>query len=79
MIYYASVVTILKKEGRLREIGRIKTPKRTPRWQMKLEASIQAIGRKLSYTYVLLDCKKQGKYTQHQHHAKRKMGNSVGI
>ena len=73
MIYYASAVTILEKEGRLREIRRKKTAKHTPEWQIKLEARIQAIRRKLSYTYVFLECKKPGKYTQHQHHVKRKM------
>ena len=67
------LVTILEKEGRLREIRRKKTWKCTPRWQIKLEARIQAIWRKLSYTYILSECKKQGKYTQHQHHVKRKM------
>ena len=73
VIYYASAVTILEKERRLREIRRKKTAKHTPGWQIKLEARIEAIRRKLSYTYVLLECKKQGKYTQHQHHVKRKM------
>ena len=75
VIYNASVVTILEKEGRLREIRRKKTAKHTPGWQIKLEARIEAIRRNLSYTYVLLKCKKQGKYyyTQHQHHVKRKM------
>ena len=73
VIYYASAVTILEKEGRLREIRRKKTAKHTPRWQIKLEARIEAIQRKSSYTYILLECKKQEKYTQHQHHIKRKM------
>ena len=62
VIYYASAVTVLEKEGRLREIRRKKTAKHTPGWQIKLEARIEAIRRKLSYTYVLLECKKQGKY-----------------
>ena len=70
VIYYASSVTILEKEGRLRDIRRKKTVKHT---QIKLEARIEAIRRKLSYTYVLLECKKQGKYTQYQHHVQRKM------
>ena len=77
VIYYASAVTILEKEGRLRAIRRKKTAKHTPGWQIKLEARIEAIRRKLSYTYVLLKCKKQGKYTQHQHHIKRKNGKIV--
>ena len=73
MIYYSSAVTILEKEGRVREIKKTKTTRSTPGWQIKLEARIQVIRRKLSYTYVLLDCKKQEKYTQHQHHIRRKM------
>ena len=43
------------------------------KWQIKLEARIHAIRRKLSYTYLLLECKKQGEYTEHQHHVRRKM------
>ena len=70
VMYHASAVTILEKEGRLREIRRKKTAKHTPGWQIKLKARIEKIRRKLSYTYVLLECKQQGKYTQHQHHVK---------
>ena len=45
VIYYVSAVTILEKEGRLREIRRKKTAKHTPGWQIKLEARIEAIRR----------------------------------
>ena len=73
VIYYSSAVTILEKEGRVRKIKKTKIMRSTPGWQTKLEARIQAIRRKLSHTDVLLDCKKQEKYTQHQHHIRRKM------
>ena len=73
VIYYTSVVSILQKEGKLKEVKGNKQPKRKPGWQIRHESRIQAIRRKLSYTTVLQQCRRENKYTKHQRNIKQKM------
>ena len=56
VIYYSTAVTILEKEGRLREDKRRPKANEKPGWKIRLETRIQAIRRKLSHTYVLQEC-----------------------
>ena len=63
VIYYTSAVSILQKEGKLKEEKGNKQPKGKPRWQIGHESRIQAIRRKLSYTTVLQQCQRENKYT----------------
>ena len=73
VIYYTSAVSILQKEGKLKEEKGNKQPKGKPGWQIRHESRIQAIRRKLSYTAVLQQCQRENKYTKHQRNIKQKM------
>ena len=62
VIYYTTAVTILEKEERLREIKRVARSKEKPGWQIRMESRIATLRRKISYSYVLLDCRKRELY-----------------
>ena len=73
VIYYTSAVSILEKDGKLREQKTNKQPNGKPGWQIRHETWIEAIRRKLSYTTVLEQSRRQNKYTKHQKVIKKKM------
>ena len=56
VIYYTTAVSVLEKEGRLREIKRNVKANKRPGWQIRLESRVGAIRRKISHTYVLIEC-----------------------
>ena len=73
-----STVTILEQENRLRQInGRAKRSEK-PGWKIRIESRIEAIRKKLSHTYTLLQCLKTNKYTKHQLTIKRRMAKQYG-
>ena len=72
VIYYTIAVTILEKEEKLREIKRMARSKEKPGWQVRMESRIAALRRKISYSYVLLDCVEKENYTRHQKAIKRR-------
>ena len=72
VIYYSTAVTILEKEGRLREKKRRPKTNEMPGWKICLETRIQAIRRKLSHTYILQECLDTQQYTRRQNVIKRK-------
>ena len=61
------------KEGKLKEEKGNKQLKGKPGQQIWHESRIQAIRRKLSYTTVLQQCRRENKYTKHQRNIKQKM------
>ena len=63
VMYYTAVITLLEKEGKLRETDRRKQEYVKPGWQIRLESRIEAIQKKLSYVHVLIECNKKQKYT----------------
>ena len=78
VIQYASAVTILEQENHPRGInGRAKRPEK-PSWKIRIESQIEAICKKLSHTYTLLQCLKTNKYTKHQLTIKRCMEKQYG-
>ena len=72
VIYYTTAVTILEKGERLREKKRVVKSKEKPGWQTRMESRIVALRRKISYSYVLLDCVGKEDYTRHQKTTKRR-------
>ena len=78
VIQYASAVTILEQENRLREIKRRAKRTEKPGWKIRIQSRIVAIRRKISYTYTLQECQKTDKYTKHQLTLKRKMEKQYG-
>ena len=52
VMYYATAVTVMEIEGNLREEKNRRLEKAKPGWQIRIESRIEAIRRKLSYTYV---------------------------
>ena len=78
VIQYASAVTILEQKNHPRGInGRAKRPEK-PSWKIRIESQIEAICKKLSHTYTLLQCLKTNKYTKHQLTIKRCMEKQYG-
>ena len=72
VIHYTTAVTILEKEEKLREIKRAARSKEKPGWQIRMESRIAALTKKISYSYVLLDCVEKENYTRHQKAIKRR-------
>ena len=78
VIYYTTEVSVLEKEGRLREIKRNVKANERPGWQIRLESRIGALRRKISHTYVLIECNRTKAYSKHQKEIKRKFEKQYG-
>ena len=78
VIYYTTAVSVLEKEGRLREIKRNVKANERPGWQIRLESRIGALRRKISHTYVLIECNRTKAYSKHQKEIKRKFEKQYG-
>ena len=78
VIYYTSAVSILQKEGKLKEEKGNKQPKGKPGWQIRHESRIQAIRRKLSYTTVLQQCRRENNIQNTKGTLNRKWRNGMG-
>ena len=63
----------MENEGKLHLEKRTKKATQKPAWKIRLESSIDAIRRKISYTYVLLECNRTQRITSHQKNIKRKI------
>ena len=63
VIYYSTAVTLLKKEGNLRKEHIVRRPHKKPGWKVRHESRIRAIRKKISYTFVLIECKCKQKFT----------------
>ena len=70
---FATAVTVMEIEGNLREEKKRRPEKAIPGWQIRIESRIEAIRRKLLYTYVLTECCKNRRYMRHQNTIKSKM------
>ena len=78
VIYHTTAVSVLEKEGRLREIKRNVKANERPGWQIRLESRIGALRRKISHTYVLIECNRTKAYSKHQKEIKRKFEKQYG-
>ena len=54
VIYYTTAITLIKKEGKLREVKKRYGNEVKPGWEIRIENCIEAIRMKLSYTYILI-------------------------
>ena len=75
VIYHTTAVTVLRKKGRLKENIRTVKKKEKPGWQIRMESRIEAIRKKISHVYVLLECTNTNNYTKRQKTIKRRMEN----
>ena len=73
VIYYVTAITLMENEGKLRLEKRTKKVTQKPGWKIRLESSIDAIRRKISNTYVLIECNRTQRITSHQKNIKRKI------
>ena len=78
VIYYTTAITLLEHEGKLREMKRRTQTRKKPGWQIRIESRIEAIRKKLSYTYVLIECHKMQHFTKHQRNIKYRMEKQYG-
>ena len=78
VIYYTTAVSVLEKEGRLREIKSSVKVNERPCWQIRLESRIGALRRKILHTYVLIECNRMKAYSKHQKEIKRKFEKQYG-
>ena len=67
MIHYAAAITVLQQAGKLKETKNVPQHTRKPGWKIQLEQRIEAIPRRIACIDVILKCKKEDKYTKHQH------------
>ena len=78
LIYYTTTITLLEHEGELREIKRRTQTREKPGWQIRIESRIEAKRKKLSYTYVFIECHKKQHFTKHQKNIKYRMKTQYG-
>ena len=78
VIYYVTAITLMENEGKLHLEKRTKKVTQKPGWKIRLESSIDAIRRKISYTYVLIECNRTQRITSHQKNIKRKIEKQYG-
>ena len=71
--YYAAAITLLQREGKLKEVKRMRRKMEKPGWQINLEQRIESTRRRLSFIDLILKCKQQGKYTSHQRKIESKL------
>ena len=63
--YYSAAVTVFQQEGLLKEIKNANRNVK-PGWQIQLEQQISSYQWRLAFLDLILNCKKEGKYTKHQ-------------
>ena len=78
VLYYSAAVTLLERQGKLKEKTITWKPQKKPGWQIMLEERIYAIRRKLSYIDVILKCKKENRFTTRQRNLEKKLRNWYG-
>ena len=72
IVHYSAAITLLEHEGKLHEKRNIRKRDK-PGWQIQLEQRIDSTRRRLAFVNLILRCKKEGRYTQHQRNTERKL------
>ena len=75
--YYSAAVTVLQQDGLLKEIKNANRNVK-PGWQIQLEQQITSYRQRLAFVDLILNCKKEGKYTKHQRNIEHKLKNWYG-
>ena len=78
VIYYTTAVTLLENEGNLREERWTQKPYKKPGWKIRHESSIQAIRKKISHAFVLIECNRKQKFSNNQKIIRRKIEKQYG-
>ena len=78
VIYYTTAITLNEKEGKLREVKKRSGNEVKPGWEIRTESLIEAIRRKLSYMYVLIECNKNQRHTKNQKNIRRRIEKQYG-
>ena len=78
VIYYTTAVTLLENEGNLREECWTQKPYKKPGWKIRHESRIQAIRKKISHTFVLIECNRKQKFSNNQKIIRRKIEKQYG-
>ena len=78
VIYYTTAITLIEKEGKLREVKKRSGNEVKPGWEIRIESRIEALRRKLSYTYVLIECNKNQQHTKNQKKIRRRIEKQYG-
>ena len=78
VIYYVTAITLMENEGKLCLEKRTKKVTQKPGWKIRLESSIDAIRRKISYTYVLIECNRTQRIASYLKNIKRKIEKQYG-
>ena len=73
VIYYTTAITLIEKEGKLKEVKKRSRNEVKPGWEIRIESRIEAIRRKLLCTYVLIECNKNQRHTKNQKNIKRRI------
>ena len=68
----------METEGKLCLENRTKKATQKPGWKIRLESSIDAIRRKISFSYILIECNRTQRITTHQKNIKRKIEKQYG-
>ena len=63
---YSTAITLLERNGKLKEKKQQRNKYEKPRWQILFEAMISAIRKKLSQIDVVQKCKQESHFTKHQ-------------
>ena len=78
VIYYTTAVTLLENEGNLREERWTQKPYKKLGWKIRHESRIQAIRKKISHTFVLIECNRKQKFSNNQKIIRRKIEKQYG-
>ena len=78
VIYYTTAITLIEKEGKLREVKKRSGNEVKAGWEIRIESRIEAIRRKLSYMYVLTECNKNQRHTKNQKNIRRRIEKQYG-
>ena len=78
MSFYTTAITLIEKEGKLREVKKRSGNEVKPGWEIRIESRIEVIRRKLSYTYVLIECNKNQRHTKNQKNIRRRIEKQYG-
>ena len=71
IVHYSAAITLLEQEGKLHEAKNIRKRDK-PGQQIQLEQRIDSTRRRLAFADLILRCKKEGRYTQHQRNIERR-------
>ena len=77
-MHYVTAIILLKRHGKLRTRTTTRKERKTPIWITNIQNKISAIRRKISHLHVVLQCKKEQKFSQKQNKIRDKIKGTCG-